>query len=198
MNIHTIQYVCVLLSQGMALIKGSNSIYPRKWFRLLQTGKLALKPNAPQPTPHVERTGLVVNNTAGGKQMMGLDKEPNDPPETWSLIGCCQTVCGVHGWCVWCVQVVNSSEQLLLIPHSVVAKTTLMLVREQKWVFLRLFYGFVSCQSWWILVFFGAESNLLPLLSNFFISSPSIGVQQTKKESRPTQMFLILHPRTSS
>ena len=75
-NIHTQQYVCVLLCQGMALIKGLNSIYPRKWLCLLQTGKRGLKPNAPQPTPHVEGAGLVVGNTAEGELTMGLDEKP--------------------------------------------------------------------------------------------------------------------------
>ncbi len=113
----------------MALIKGLNGIYPRKWFRLLQPGKWALKPNPPQPTPHVERVGLVMYNAANGEQTVWLDKEPTAlvKPGVWLAAARWPVV---HEWCVWCVQVGNSSEQLLLIPRSVVAKTALMLVRE--------------------------------------------------------------------
>lgn len=71
--------------RGMAFIKGLNSIYPRKWFRLLQPGKWALKPNAPQPTPHVERAGLVTGTTANVEQTLWLDKEPRAllKPRRW-------------------------------------------------------------------------------------------------------------------
>ena len=109
--------VCALLSRCMALIKGSHSIYPRKWFCLLRTGKWALKPDAPQPIPHVEGTGLVVSKRCWGRANYRIGRGTHFSPEAWSLIGCCQKVCGAQGWCVWCVQVVNSSEHLLLIPR---------------------------------------------------------------------------------
>lgn len=101
MNI-TVQFMCVLFSQGMALIKGLNSIYPRKWFCLLQTGKWALKPNAPQPTPHVG-IGLVVGNAAVGEQMIGLDKEPTALLKaTVRLAAARQSVVYMGGMCDVC------------------------------------------------------------------------------------------------
>lgn len=52
------------------------------------------------------------------------------------MIGRCQA--GM--WCMWCVQVVNSSERLLLIPFSVVAKMAMMLIRVTSFCF-----WFASC-----------------------------------------------------
>lgn len=65
-----------------------------------------------------------------------------DSSANWSLIGYCHTTYDVHDCGLWCVHIVNSYEQLKLIPCSVVVKTTFVLFSWEKW---ELFWLFHEC-----------------------------------------------------
>lgn len=167
--------VFVLLSLGMALIKGLNGIYSGKRFCLLQTGKWALKPNSPQPTPHVGRTGLAAGGAVEPEQTTWLDKKARllwKLVPDWPLPDILQRT---WLWCVWCVLVVNSFEQFMLIPRSVVVKKRHLCWLEGK---NENFSGCVMnvfCQPCWILFFLGRDSNIIYFLN---LLSLSVGTKK--------------------
>lgn len=87
------------------------------------------------------------------------------------------------GWCVWCVQVVNSSEQLLLIPPFSCGK-------KVHWCW---WGSEKECSSDFFMDLFpvslgGSRFPLvpnqtsLPLMSQFFFSALSIGIEWAKRE----------------
>lgn len=117
--------------------------------------------------------------------MIRLVQAPPLMAESQRLIGC--LIAYRAGVC--CVQVVNTSEQLLLIPNSVVGKNTLFLVRKQKWEFLRRPDGFVLV---WITLCYSSPPSL-----SFFKSSPMVGVQSIGQKSRAKQLFFNPHCRAA-
>lgn len=81
----------------------------------------------------------------------GIGRRARTVPQSRALIGPCRALQRTTLRCVWCVQVVNSSKQLLLIPRSVVGKNYIYAGwnKNKTKKILKLFYTGTSCRAWY-------------------------------------------------